>query len=200
MAIPASDDPFSLIMWKVAEMFSKLLLENAYESCFEIAEEALALADRYGINIRSGSIYSLATISALSLDNFSLAKDYLRRMEALLPNIPRGMGNLYQYNTGWLHFLRGNLRYALTLAEKGLAISMECVTPVPEIFFRQLTAKILHALGERDAAMIEGEGTGKPFPKWGIPRDFCMFRCSTRRGSCSTVKKRNRRWKRSGRR
>ena len=155
MSLSPSATPLSRIMLKIMEMRSGLLLSGDYEYCLKLAEEALEVADRHGIYVRNYSIYSLAAYAALSLNNQTLVEDFLEKMDKLIPFTPRGMTNMNQYIAGLLYCLNGNPRYALTLAEKALEISLECATPIPEILIRQLIAKSLHTLEEHEAALLE---------------------------------------------
>ena len=167
MALSPSATPLSRIVWKITEMRFKILLFGQHESCLRLADEALKLADKHGIYVQSTFIYAMASSAALCLNNLTLVEEFIRKMEALAPYTQRGMSNLGPYIEAWCHFLRDNPRYALTLAEKGLEISLECATPIPEILIRQLIAKILHELGERSAALLEVSKTKEVISRMG---------------------------------
>jgi LuxR family maltose regulon positive regulatory protein len=155
MALSNAATPLSLIVWKITEMRPRLFLHSELRSIFTLAGEVIGLAEKNGIHIQENFVYSLAASAALSMSDRPLAKQFLRKMEAAAPRTPRAMTNQNQYIAGWLQFLDGRFNQALALAEEALQVSLECVTPIPEILIRQFIAKIRHANGDCEAALLE---------------------------------------------
>jgi LuxR family maltose regulon positive regulatory protein len=175
MALSDSATPVSLIAWKITEMRTKLLMPDELESVLDLAGEVIELAEKNNIHIQDNLVYGMAASAALSMNDTALAEKFLRKMEAIAPRIPRAMTNVTQYIAGWLNFLGGNFHYALAHAEKGLQVSLECATPIPEILIRQLIARIHYAKGNRDAALLEVSTTKEIIAKMGNSPLFTYF-------------------------
>ncbi len=175
MTLSISATPLSLIVWKVTEMRPKLFQSSELQSAIVLAGEVIELAGKNGIHIQDAFVYALASSAALSMNDTALAEQFLQKMEAIASRTPRAMSNMHPYISGWIHFLGGKLHHALALAEKALQMSQECSTPIPEILIRQLIAKIRHAKGDHEAALLQVSKTKRIISKMGSSPYFAYF-------------------------
>ncbi len=143
--------PFARLQAIFCDVQYRICLAH-YAFALECIEQGLALSAASGVRLIDFTLLGYGTLATLALGQLDRARQYLGRMEELLPLAPLLDRGFYHYQAARLALGEEDLVRADALAQLALEETIQVGMPGAELTGHLLIADIAHALGDLERA------------------------------------------------